>query len=945
MQIHDLGSLWVESDGVPLPLADKHMAAALSALVVDLDQKVRSDVLIDAIWGEDQSRRASAALDTLMGRLRRVLDPERSPRATSTVLRTVEQGYRLTVPGESVDSWAFSAAVRKIEALRESNDTSGVLATTAAALALWRGRPYDDVADDGWLQTSRARLTEQHLSVQQSRVQVLLEVGQPEQALAELIPALAEHPFVERLWECRMLGLYQAGRASAAVEAYSEVAGLLDRELGTTPGAGLQRLRQQVRQQDPTLARAPQGRARREILRIPRHRTSLVGRSQDVDTVGVLLQQHRLVSIIGPVGCGKTRLATAVAERVEPHFPDGVYFVDLSDVTEAPDVADRIQETLHIEGDSHQPSTQAVAGFLAERTVLLVLDNCEQVHLAAAALVEALGNAQSVRILTTSRRRLEVEDEYAYALRPLGLPSSNDAAALAVSPAVMLFTDRAASHGMTFDLAGPQGAQIARICQATDGLPLGIELAAARIRTFQLHEIVAAIRDDPTSLGDSTILRSRGHDESTLRDSIEWSHGLLTEQEQAAHRRLSVLPSRFTLEAAVAVCTDELLPVDMVPNALIGLADHCLLEATQPERPDGPSLFRQLVPIRAHAASKLTRAGEGDDTAASLMQWVIDTVAAGPRMGQSDHGRGDQRLQDNRRTITAALESAIAVGPTDEVVITLCRLVPYWWLDGNLSPETVRLISTVASTVGAANSEFAVAAVTAAHGSFLAVNEQDSAGPDALSQAIKQLLEAPAGLQVFAAELLLAVAAACWVGGDLASAESAADGVAEYGERLDDDHLRVLARGVRCAMGLMVDPAHAGEIAQSVLLESRKVGNTAAAIMCLHTLYMSALFAQDGPAGLRWTAEAIRCQQDIGQRNAAATLEARGSLFIISAYPRDAVRCYGAAYLQYSRLGRSWQLPGTEALIETIRGRLSRKEFDEAWTSGERLAASDLAWV
>ena len=937
----------VETDGLPIAVHGQRMLCALSVLLVNLNERVRADVLIESVWGPHPSPRAPAALDTLMWRLRRVIDPGRSARASSTVLRTEEQAYRLTLPPEVIDSWRFSAAAQIITDYANPPNPATVLEVSESTLGLWRGRPYDDVADHGWLEPHRSRLTEQHLAVQQARIGALLSLGRPEQAVTELVPILAEHQFDERLWGYRILGLYQSSRVNAALEAYTQARTLLDRELGMRPGPELRSLHERILRHDPTLSAPSPAPAllARGAVRIPRHRTPLVGREEEIGAVAELVRVHRLVSVIGPVGCGKTRVATAVAEHLQARYADGVCFVDLSDVTSDSGVADRVQATLGIEGEPAATAAQAVGAFLSGRELLLVLDNCEQVSHAAAGLVaEILAHDGPLRVLVTSRRMLEYQGETVYRLRPLEPPASAVLADLESSPAVSLFVERAASHGIAIDLSGPGGAEVARICQAIDGLPLAIELAAARARVFELHEIAASVSDSPTSLGSTS--RTRGG-ALTLGQSIGWSHSLLSEPELIAHRRLSVLPPRFTLEAAVAVCADDQLPPELVPNALVGLASQSLLEATQPERPGGPSLFRQLVPIRAHAAQQLA-VGEADAAAQALLAWIGAMLEAGPRMGRSDGGALDRKLEDNRQTITTALETAIAAGPSDDVIVTLCRLVPYWWLEGQLSPETVRLVSAAAASVGPANSEFAAGAAIAAHGSFLVATNQPPLRDDVLRQAIGRLAESPPQWATFAAELLLAVAAACWVGGDMRAADAAADAVAAYGQRLDDDQVGVLAKAIRCALGLVTDPVAAGEAARAVLLESRALGNTSAMIMTLHTLYMSALFAGNGLEGLEWNAEAIRIQQETGQRNAATTLEARGSLYVLAGNPSDAIRCYASAHVQHARVGRSWpQIPGTELLLSQAREQLATEEFDEAWASGERLGASELlgAWM
>ena len=947
VQVHDLGSFWVESDGVPMPLNGQRMAAALAALVLNLGEKVRTDVLIDSVWGATPSPRAPAALDTLMWRMRRVLDPARPARASSTVLRTVEQGYRLTIPSESVDSCQFDAAARALAA-QAPLDPTETLDLSAAALALWRGRPYDDIDDDGWLEARRSHLLEQHLTIQQARITALLDVGQPEQAVAELVPVLAGHPFVERLWCLRLLGLYQSGRINAASEAYADVERLLDVELSVSPGPELQALHEQILRRDPSLSGRPLAHASHAVVRIPSHRTLLVGRVADVDAVDDLLNRHRLVSVIGPVGCGKTRLAAAIATQIQARFADGVYFVDLSDVASDNDVADRVQESLRVEGGGSGDATHDVAAFVAGREILIVLDNCEQVVGSVRALIGSmLDHDGPQRILVTSRRVIGDDDERVFSLRPLDLPSSTDSRDVRESPAVALFVDRVARHGMTIDLDGSQGAEVARICEAVDGLPLGIELAAARAQVFELHEITAIIADQPMSLGSPTDSRQRTSS-VTLRESIGWSYDGLTDQEKLTHRRLSVLPTRFTLEAAVAACASADLHVDDVPAALIGLVGQSLLEATKPERANGSSLFRQLVPIRAHAAEQLQLNLEAGSALDAILRWIMAVLATAPRMGQVDGGRLDGWLEDNRRTITAALEAGIARGPSDEIVVALCRLVPFWWLEGKLSPETVRLASAAANAVGPDNSDFATAAAIAAHRSFLALTGQATPSTTAdLGAALHRLRTAPPELEIFAAEMLVALAAACWVGGDIAAARGAADGAADYGERLDDAHIRVLAKAVRCAISLMDDPAAARETAHRVLTECEELDNPTAAIMCCHTLYMAALFDGDGPDGLRWNEQAIRLQQEIGQRNAATTLEARGSLYQLAGRPRDAIRCYGSAHFQYARGARSWQIPGSDELMAAARSQLTPDEFDQAWASGERLAASDVvgAWI
>ena len=558
MRFLDLGPLAVELDGAPRTLGGRRVESVAAALLVRAGAPVPGAVLVDAVWGANPPAGAGGALDSLLWRLRRVLEPGRAARA-ATLVRRDEQGYRLAVPPDTVDSHVLTAAAATADAATDPADS---LRIADDALRRWRGTPYDGVPDTGWLDPVRSRLAEVRVVVAQHRLAALLTTGHPDRAVADLVPLIAEHPYLESLWELRLRALYASGRQQAALAAFHELRRILADELGVEPGPALRRLHEQILAHDPTLvAAAPTpivATAPRVVeVHLPRRGTRFVGRDAERRDLAARLAANRIVTLVGPGGCGKTRLAVEVADDVCALFPDGVWFVDLSSVDDsdadpADRVAARLAATLGLDPGARRTAFDTLRDVLADRAVLLVLDNCEQVVDGAAATVEALVDvAPAVTVLATSRQPLGVDGETVDTLDPLALPVGDEPAALAASPAVTLFRERVTARGEPVALDGPDGAAIARICVAVDGLPLGIELAAARIGTFTLREIADGLGRDPGSL--SRLGRGPSRQQN-LHAEVDWSYRLATPEERIAHRRLAVLPRPFTLDAAEAVC-------------------------------------------------------------------------------------------------------------------------------------------------------------------------------------------------------------------------------------------------------------------------------------------------------------------------------------------------------------------------------------------------------
>ena len=615
MRFLDLGPLAVELDGAPRTLGGRRVESVAAALLVRAGAPVPGAVLVDAVWGANPPAGAGGALDSLLWRLRRVLEPGRAARA-ATLVRRDEQGYRLAVPPDTVDSHVLTAAAATADAATDPADS---LRIADDALRRWRGTPYDGVPDTGWLEPVRSRLAEVRVVVAQHRLAALLTTGHPDRAVADLVPLIAEHPYLESLWELRLRALYASGRQQAALAAFHELRRILADELGVEPGPACAGCTSRSSPTTRRWLRPPRRRSSRprrasSKCASPRRGTRFVGRDAERRDLAARLAANRIVTLVGPGGCGKTRLAVEVADDVCALFPDGVWFVDLSSVDDsdadpADRVAARLAATLGLDPGARRTAFDTLRDVLADRAVLLVLDNCEQVVDGAAATVEALVDvAPAVTVLATSRQPLGVDGETVDTLDPLALPVGDEPAALAASPAVTLFRERVTARGEPVALDGPDGAAIARICVAVDGLPLGIELAAARIGTFTLREIADGLGRDPGSL--SRLGRGPSRQQN-LHAEVDWSYRLATPEERIAHRRLAVLPRPFTLDAAEAVCGMAPLRRGRALDLVGGLAHRSLLGAVGPSRPGGPTWAAQLDPLPRLGALGGRRGGSG----------------------------------------------------------------------------------------------------------------------------------------------------------------------------------------------------------------------------------------------------------------------------------------------------------------------------------------------
>jgi predicted ATPase/DNA-binding CsgD family transcriptional regulator len=412
----------------------------------------------------------------------------------------------------------------------------------------------------------------------------------------------------------------------------------------------------------------------------PAELTSFVGRVGAVREVGGLLERYRLVTITGPGGAGKSRLATEVAKRAAGQFADGAWLVELARVADPAQVAAVVAVALGVREQLAGSAADAMAQVLARQQLLLVLDNCEHVIEAAAALCGKLLSAcDDVRILATSREPLHVAAEARYRLTPLTLPEPGDPAHGGGAESVVLFVDRASRADSHFALTGQNGHAVARLVTRLDGMPLAIELAAARVEALGLADLLDHLGDRFALLAGVDRLAPARH--RSLAATVEWSYQLLGEQEQRVFRMLSVFPGPFTLEAAGALAGEDARP------GVLRLVDCSLLVPPRPG-PDGRSRYAMLETLRAYGTDRLARAGERDGVDAALAGWalrVAEQAAAGLRTTTGELAAALQ-LDAEDATMRQMLAWAGQYDPATGLRLA-AALAPWWLLRGRAAGE------------------------------------------------------------------------------------------------------------------------------------------------------------------------------------------------------------------------------------------------------------------
>ena len=605
-----LGPMEVCVDGAPVKLPGTAERALLAQLLLSPGRTIPATMLVDRLWSESTLPvDPMNALQIRVSKLRRALKAI----GVGDVVTREGVGYRATVDPSTVDALDFADRIRAARtAAANAADNGGIhpahVQAYDDALALWRGDPLSDFATEQWAAAEAARLTELRLAAMTERAQVALALGRHQEVIGDLEPVVAHDPTLESLAGLLMLALYRSGRQADALDVYTRTREVLDESLGLEPSVSLRSLHERVLRQDATLgaqqdmvpapaaaAKSPDRRKRRAVAQaagpdagpttvrvtMPAHRSRadedrtaptnlptvvrpLIGRDAQLDSIAELLGGVRLLSLIGPGGAGKTSLALATVVRTSANYPDGAFGVRLASVNARPDqVPVAVADALGMPMDGAAATRDLrdrLISFLSQRRMLLLVDNCEHVVDAAAVLIDdILSRCPGVTVLATSREALAVPDEVQVTVGPLDTPPEDTPPGEVLGyPAAQLFAERARAvrPGLVFDADNLTA--IGDISRSLDGIPLALELAAARVSTLSPVEVSQRLGNRFTLLTSGA--RTAEERQQTLRATVDWSYQLLSETERRVFDRLSVFQGGWTLMSAEESSADEGAP-------------------------------------------------------------------------------------------------------------------------------------------------------------------------------------------------------------------------------------------------------------------------------------------------------------------------------------------------------------------------------------------------
>jgi predicted ATPase/DNA-binding SARP family transcriptional activator len=625
----------VGDDGRELVLGGRMPRAVLALLLLRANEVVSSDQLVEELWAGAPPASGTKGLHVHVSRLRRALAAGHSDPGGERLVTTAG-GYVLRVGPEELDVQRCERLIGEGRSLLAAGRPDQALAALSGAVELWRGDALADFQYDAFAQGEIARLGELRAAVLEERIAVEMLLGREAQLLGELERLVRDYPYRERLRGQLMLALYRTGRQAEALGAYRAARSALVDELGIEPSVELRQLHEAILAQDEMLLRTDPGQPAAPTgvttdgrapghVHLPVQATPLIGRERELAELMTLAESHRLITLTGTGGTGKTRLGLAFAAELADRYPDGVWWVPLAMVSEARLVPATIAAVL---GDIAD-----LPMYLRGRALLLVLDNFEHVIEAARAVAELLSGAPGCGVIVTSRERLGVAAEQEYPVAPLS-PHA----------AVELFTARARQVEPGYE----PGAEIDAICERLDRLPLALELAATRVKLLSEQQLLTRLEQRlPLLAGGRRDLPKR---HSTMRETIAWSYDLLTRPEQRLLTRLAVFVGGFELEAAEQICDADL-------DAMRSLVDKSLVRHA-----DNGRLFL-LHTTREYALEQFDSSDERDEIRARHARWYFALGVAdgdGPREGTDDLIRLRQDAANVGPALAWALDHDIA---------------------------------------------------------------------------------------------------------------------------------------------------------------------------------------------------------------------------------------------------------------------------------------------
>lgn len=673
LRVRVFGPFEVVVDGRPIGPAGAKRRGLLALLALSANGSVPLAQLIDGLWGEAAPPSAVNVVQSYVSAWRKALRLEESG-GPGGRLTTTGNGYRLRLDAEEFDLAQLEQARREARESATRSDYAGAAGILREALGSCGDAPLADLVDLPFHEVAASRLEELRFDLLEHWARAELETGSPHEVVSVLRAECHRYPLRERLTEMLMWALWQEDRQDDALGAYETLRRRLADELGLDPGESAQEMHARILRHDPTLTREHASVRGGTESALPLLSDSFVGRSADMARVQRLLRQNRLITLTGPGGSGKTRLAIEVA-RETAMSGTRVAFVDCAPLVSAEHIPDRLAVVLHVRPLPGEPVIEALTRATRQTPLLVILDNLEQLRDVAAVVVRLLSAVEELRVLATARGPLHARGEHLFGVSPL---ATENAGSVDAGPAVTLFTDRATASEPDFTLNPERVELIRKICQRVDGLPLAIELAASRLRVLplgalseRLHRALDLLESEP---GD----RPRRH--RGLRATVQSSYDLLSEEEKNTFRAFAVFRGGWDLEAAAAVTSME--AERDVLRLTAALRDAGLIERG---RSNDQPRFRMLETLREFADEQL-HAHDEHRTARDrhAHHFIALAQKAHPYLRGRDRNQWLERLEQDRDNLLAAFSWLIAAGQAAFAAPAACGLWRFWHGRGHL---------------------------------------------------------------------------------------------------------------------------------------------------------------------------------------------------------------------------------------------------------------------
>jgi predicted ATPase/DNA-binding SARP family transcriptional activator len=896
-----LGPLEVRRDGAPVRVGAAKERALLAVLLLRPNEAVSRDRLIEELWGDERPETAEHALEVYVSKLRRLLGRD--------VVATKAGGYALTVDPDAVDAIRFERLVERGRAELRS-DAAAAAETLRAALELWRGPPLADVAYEQFAQSEIGRLEELRFTAFEERIEADLRLGRHSELVAELEAAVSEQPLRERLRGQLMLALYRSRRQADALDAYRAARETLLEELGLEPSIELRELQAAILRQEPALdVESAELRARRHL---PAPATPFIGRRQELANVLGRFRDEgaRLVTLTGPGGSGKTRLALQVATELVDRYEDGVFFTDLAPVGDPSLLEEAIAAVLGIRDVTPLPE------HLLHRRLLLVLDNFEQIDAAAPTVAELIKGAPHLSVLVTSRSPLNLYGEHVFAVPPLG-----------DEDAVTLFVARAREARRAIE----PSPVLHELCAWLDRLPLAIELVAARAREMPPERVLKLL---PPRLE----VAARGPRDApvrhqTLRATIDWSYGLLGEAERTVLARIAVFAGGFTPKAAQAVCGAKLTELaELVAASLI----------VEPDNLAGEPRLRLLEAVREYALERLAAAGDSAALRQQHAHYFLELAEhAAPEL-EGAAERWLEQLEIDHDNLRAALDWAAAEGRAEDELRICVALRRFWLVRGYLSEAQRRL----EDALGRGNNvPTRLRAIAAGAASIFALAREDWQRAKSWTEQSMEMfrsLDDDAGI----ANSLNRLA-------DIAKAEDEPETAASYyaaalevARGLDDKRpLATVLTNMGAFALLQSDPYAAEELTREALSIWRKLGHTEGIAIAYLNLGTAAIERNAPTEALSDLENGFELARRLGFTSRLAHgLEVCAAVATRAGQPKRAARLVGAIDEQLGAIGARPSRHGRTLRAETmaaVAAALTEAQLTEASEEGSTMSVDD----